>query len=93
MRVIIMTQKDKLLVSFGELVADLQSFFQTCHPLTESEQLFIENRLLLLQIEYTKWSKVQSKRRTMTKRELPLFIFLRSSLARSSPPSDAPANS
>lgn len=39
------------------LTVALRSFFRAGHPLSEAEQLFIENRLMILQIEYSLWAK------------------------------------
>jgi hypothetical protein len=51
------SKKEKLLKGFGKIVADLQLFFRSRNSLTENEQLFIENRLMILQVEYNHWTK------------------------------------
>ena len=43
--------------NFEQVVIDLQSFFRTREPLTENEQLFVENRLMILQWEYSFWAQ------------------------------------
>jgi hypothetical protein len=48
--------KDKLLKGFGKMVADLQLLFRSRPSLSENEQLFIENRLMILQWEYHLWA-------------------------------------
>ena len=50
------TKKEKLLKGFGKSVADLQLFFRSRKSLTENEQLFIENRRMILQVEYNHWT-------------------------------------
>ncbi len=49
-----------------QAAAELRAFFQARPSLTESEQLFIENRLRLLQMEYTLWDpdNLRMKQRT-----------------------------
>lgn len=56
-------KKQKLLKEFGKLVADLQLLFRS-HSLTENEQLFIENRLMILQMEYSLCKKRSHKSST-----------------------------
>ena len=46
-------KREKLLKEFGKVVADLQLLFRSRQSLTENEQLFIENRLMILQMEYS----------------------------------------
>jgi len=49
-------KKERLLKGFGSIVADLQLFFRSQPSLTENDQLFIENRLMILQVEYNRWT-------------------------------------
>ena len=48
---------EKMLKRLEESVQELYVFFRTRQSLTESEQLFIENRLMILQIEYNIWAR------------------------------------
>jgi hypothetical protein len=49
--------KQRLLKDFGQIVTHLQSLFRSRQSLTENEQLYIENRLMILQLEYSLWAK------------------------------------
>jgi len=49
--------KEGTLRGFGRVVGDLQSLLRSRASLTETEQLFLENRLLLLQCEYNLWTQ------------------------------------
>lgn len=51
----------KVLSDFDWAAGDLRALLRTRPPLTEAEQLFIENRLMMLQIEYTLWTNMHSK--------------------------------
>ena len=51
------TDTDKMLKRLDESVQELRLFFRTHQQLTESKQLFVENRLMILQIEYTTWAR------------------------------------
>jgi hypothetical protein len=51
------TDTEKMLKRLDESVQELRLFFRTRQQLTESEQLFIENRLMILRIEYTTWAR------------------------------------
>lgn len=46
-----------MLQRLDESVQELCVFFRRRQTLTESEQLFIENRLMILQIEYNIWAR------------------------------------
>jgi hypothetical protein len=50
-----------MLKSFDDAAAELRSFLRAGHPLSEAEQLFIENRLMMLRMEYTIWAKDKLK--------------------------------
>jgi len=49
--------KEGTLRGFGRVVGDLQSLLRSRAALTETEQLFLENRLMLLQCEYNLWTQ------------------------------------
>jgi hypothetical protein len=55
--VIMPSRKRRLLEDFQQLVDDLYSFVRSRESLTENEQLFIENWLMILQLEYSRWAK------------------------------------
>jgi hypothetical protein len=57
---------EKLLKRLDESVQELCVFFRTRQSLTESEQLFIENRLMILQIEYNIWARDKRTGHTRT---------------------------
>ena len=48
-------KKEQVLDLFGGIVVELQSLFSHPESLTDDEKLFIENRLLFLQMEYSRW--------------------------------------
>ena len=48
-------KKEQVLDLFGGIVVELESLFRHPQSLTEDEKLFIENRLLFLQMEYSRW--------------------------------------
>jgi hypothetical protein len=48
-------KKEQVLDLFGGLVVELESLFRRPDSLTDDEKLFIENRLLFLQMEYSRW--------------------------------------
>ena len=48
-------KKEQVLDLFGGIVVELESVFRNAESLTEDEKLFIENRLLFLQMEYSRW--------------------------------------
>jgi hypothetical protein len=50
------SSKQRLLKDFGRIVADLEVLFRSRQFLAENEQLFIENRLMILELEYSKWA-------------------------------------
>lgn len=52
-----------VLKAFRLASADLRTFLGNRPALTDSEQLAIENCLLMLQIEYARWRKDQLKTR------------------------------
>ena len=54
-------KKEKLLKEFDKVVAALQLLFRSRQSLTENEQLFIENRLMILQMEYSLCTKRPKK--------------------------------
>jgi hypothetical protein len=47
-------QKEQVLDLFGGIVVELESLFLKSESLTDDEKLFIENRLLFLQMEYSR---------------------------------------
>ena len=47
-------KKEQVLDLFGGLVVELERVFRHPESLTDDEKLFIENRLLFLQIEYSR---------------------------------------
>ena len=49
--------KQGLLENFGQIVADLELLFRSKQTFTENEQLFFENRLLILRLQYFRWAK------------------------------------
>ena len=49
--------KEGTLRGFGRVVGDMQSLLRSRAVLTETEQLFLENRLMLLQCEYLLWTQ------------------------------------
>ena len=51
----------KVLIDLHQVAANLQALLRKGLPLTEAEQLFVENRLMMMQIEYQQWAKRQSK--------------------------------
>ena len=57
---------EKMLKRLDESVQELCVFFRTHQSLTESEQLFIENRLMILQIEYNIWARDKRAGNTRT---------------------------
>lgn len=54
-------KRSELLKNLHAVTTDLRSFFRAGHALSEAEQLFIENRLMILQIEYSLWAKDKLK--------------------------------
>lgn len=50
------TRRNQILKEFDDAVAGLRSLLRSRQLLTDSEQLFIENRLMILQIEYRLWA-------------------------------------
>ena len=57
------TDTERMLKRLDESVQELRLFFRTHQHLTESEQLFVENRLMILQIEYTTWAREKLARK------------------------------
>jgi hypothetical protein len=55
-------KKEQLLDIFGEVVVELQSLFQEPQTLSDDEKLFLENRLLFLQMEYNRLVTRHEKR-------------------------------
>jgi hypothetical protein len=53
-------RKKRALRHFRQSVADLQELLRDLHSLSDTEQLLIENRLMILQFEYTRWLKRQA---------------------------------
>ena len=47
-------QKEQVLDLFGGIVVELESLFLKSESLTDDVKLFIENRLLFLQMEYSR---------------------------------------
>ena len=56
-------QRFRVLEHLHETAVSLQAFLRSRPPLTEAEQLFIENRLMVMQIEYQQASKQKLKAR------------------------------
>lgn len=54
-------KRANMLKLLDAVTADLRSFFRAGHSLSETEQLFVENRLMILQIEYSLWAKEKLK--------------------------------
>lgn len=54
-----MTLKKQALRELDETVVHLRSLLRSRQSLNEAEQLFIENRLMILQIEYSVWAKTK----------------------------------
>jgi hypothetical protein len=54
-------QRFEVLEHLHETAASLQAFLRSGPPLTEAEQLFIENRIMMMQIEYQQASKQRPK--------------------------------
>ena len=77
------SKKERLLKGFGNIVADLQLFFRSRPSLTENEQLFIENRLMILQVEYNLWTKRPIKVVRVPKKDP--FLRLKANLTPSLP--------
>jgi len=50
-------KQPQALKDLKHVALDLRAFFRKRPALTESEQLAIENSLLMLQIEYARWRK------------------------------------
>jgi hypothetical protein len=57
------SKQDQLLADFERCFAGLVSLFRKPRYLTLDDQLFIENRLLLLQLEYNLWAARLGKAR------------------------------
>lgn len=49
--------KKQVLNNLHRVAADLQQLLRSRVPLTEGEQLFIENRLMIMQLQYQQWAK------------------------------------
>ena len=49
-------KKELVLEAFAKVATDLQCLFRTHQSLTADEQLFIENRMTMLQLEYRVWT-------------------------------------
>ena len=50
------SEKQNLLKRFGQIVTDIQLLLRARPLLTDNEQLFLENRLMILQLEYNLWA-------------------------------------
>ena len=48
---------ERILKSFDYIIADIHCLLRSHQSLTESEQLFFENRLMVLQMEYYRWAQ------------------------------------
>jgi len=55
------TQRFEVLEHLHEAAASLQAFLRSRPALTEAEQLFIENRIMMMQIEYQQATKHRPK--------------------------------
>ncbi len=53
--------RSHMLKSFDEAADELRLFLRAGHPLSEAEQLFIQNRLMMLRMEYSLWANDKSK--------------------------------
>ena len=53
--------RSHMLKRFDEAADELRLFLRAGHPLSEAEQLFIENRLMMLRMEYGLWANDTSK--------------------------------
>jgi hypothetical protein len=60
------TKQEQLLEDFERCFVGLVSLFRKPRYLTMNDQLFIENRLLLLQMEYNLWSARLGKATRLT---------------------------
>jgi hypothetical protein len=49
------TETEHVLETFAKIATDLQCLFRARQPLTADQQLFIENRIMMLQLEYKLW--------------------------------------
>ena len=54
-------QRFEVLEHLHETAASLQTFLRSRPPLSEAEQLFIENRIMMMQIEYQQATKHRPK--------------------------------
>ena len=52
-------EKQEAFDKFDEAVMDLRRLFRDQESMTDEERLFLENRLMILQIEYNVWAKAQ----------------------------------
>ena len=59
-------KKEQVLDLFGGIVVELESLFRHPESLTDDEKLFIENRLLFLQMEYSRWVMRRDSNRKQT---------------------------
>ena len=50
-------RKEGTLQRFNQSAADMYALFEDLHSLSDSEQLMIENRLMILQLEYARWRR------------------------------------
>ena len=55
--------RSHMLKRFDEAADELRLFLRAGHPLSEAEQLFIENRLMMLRMGYGLWANDKSKDR------------------------------
>jgi hypothetical protein len=49
-------KKEQVLETFGKVATELQLLLRAPQSLTVDEQLFIQNRLVMLQLEFRVWS-------------------------------------
>lgn len=61
--------RSRILKTFDSAAADLRSLLRARPELSEAEQLFIENRLMMLQIEYTFWAKEEFRKEKNNQRK------------------------
>ena len=62
--------QDQLLKDFDTCFADMVSLFRLNSYLTNDDQLFIENRIVLLQLEYKAWIGRRRQKPTLFPRPL-----------------------
>ena len=52
-------EKQEAFHKFDEAVIDLRRLLRDRESMTDDERLFLENRLMILQLEYNVWAKAQ----------------------------------